>query len=225
MRSKNPEVMNAICTFVDQYYREHHASPSVNEIAQGVGVSKATSYRYLVAMNERGMLSYDGKTIVTKQVGKCTSGYFSAPVVGSIRCGDPEREEESVEEYVSLPKSIFGEGKFYILRAKGDSMVDAGIEDEDLIVIRIQDTAAVGDIVVALDEDNENTLKIFGGIDEENGEVSRQRNSSEAAHCTGRGKTRHQGPVTLAFTINQERMCSDNGNLRCTLSNLRGAEP
>lgn len=171
MRSKNPEVMNAICTFVDQYYREHHASPSVNEIAQGVGVSKATSYRYLVAMNERGMLSYDGKTIVTKQVGKCTSGYFSAPVVGSIRCGDPEREEESVEEYVSLPKSIFGEGKFYILRAKGDSMVDAGIEDEDLIVIRIQDTAAVGDIVVALDEDNENTLKTFGGIDEENGDV------------------------------------------------------
>lgn len=52
------------------------------------------------------MLSYDGKTIVTKQVGKCISGYFSAPVVGSIRCGDPEREEESVEEYVSLPKSI-----------------------------------------------------------------------------------------------------------------------
>ena len=50
-------------------------------------------------------------------------------------------------------------------------MVDAGIEDEDLIVIRIQDTVAIGDIVVALDEDNENTLKIFGGIDEENGDV------------------------------------------------------
>lgn len=171
MRRKNPEVMNAICTFVDQYYRESHVSPSVNEIAQGVGVSKATSYRYLVAMNEHGMLSYDGKTVVTKQVSKCTSGYFSAPVVGSIHCGDPEREEESVEEYVSLPKSIFGDGKFYILHAKGDSMVDAGIEDEDLIVIRIQDTVAIGDIVVALDEDNENTLKIFGGIDEENGDV------------------------------------------------------
>ena len=171
MRSKNPEVMNAICTFVDQYYREHHASPSVNEIAQGVGVSKATSYRYLVAMNERGMLSYDGKTIVTKQVGKCTSGYFSAPVVGSIRCGDPEREEESVEEYVSLPKSIFGEGKFYILHARGDSMVDAGIEDGDMIVIRMQETAAVGDIVVALDENNENTLKMYGGIDGDTGDI------------------------------------------------------
>lgn len=169
MRSKNPEVMKAICTFVDQYYREKHSSPSVNEIAMGVGVSKATSYRYLIAMDECSMLSYDGKSIITKQAGKCTSGYFSAPVVGSIRCGDPEHEEENVEEYVSLPKSIFGEGKFYILRAKGDSMVDAGIEDEDLIVIRMQETAAVGDIVVALDEDNENTLKIFGEIDENTG--------------------------------------------------------
>ena len=76
MRSKNPEVMNAICTFVDQYYREHHASPSVNEIAQGVGVSKATSYRYLVAMNERGMLSYDGKTIVTSRSANVPPGTF-----------------------------------------------------------------------------------------------------------------------------------------------------
>ena len=159
MRSKNPEVMDAICTFVDQYYRENHISPSISEIANGVDVSKATAYRYLVAMNERGMLSYNGKTIVTKQTGKCTTGYFSAPVVGSIRCGDPEQEEENVEEYVSLPRSLF------------DSMVDAGIEDEDLILIRIQDTASVGDIVVALDENNENTLKIFGGIDEENGDA------------------------------------------------------
>lgn len=171
MRSKNPEVMNAICAFVDQYYRERHVSPSLNEIAMGVGVSKATSYRYLVAMDECGMLSYNGRTIVTKQVGKCTSEYFSAPVVGSIRCGDPEHEEEHIEEYVSLPRFIFGDGNFYILRAKGDSMVDAGIEDEDLIVIRIQETAAVGDTVVALDEDHENTLKIFGGIDEGTGDA------------------------------------------------------
>ena len=171
MRSKNLEVMNAICTFVDQYYRENHASPSVNEIAKGVGVSKATSYRYLVAMNENGMLSYDGKSIITRQISKCTSDYFSAPVVGSIRCGDPELEEENVEEYVSLPKSIFGEGKFYILHARGDSMVDAGIEDGDMIVIRMQETAAVGDIVVALDENNENTLKMYGGIDGDTGDI------------------------------------------------------
>lgn len=171
MRKKSQEVMKEICTFVDRYYRERHCSPSVNEIAKGVGVSKATSYRYLVAMNESGMLSYDGKAIITNQVGKCTSGYSSAPVIGSIRCGNPEREEESVEEYVSLPQSIFGEGQLYILRAKGDSMVDAGIENEDLIVIRIQETAEVGDIVVALDENNENTLKVYAGIDVESGDA------------------------------------------------------
>ena len=171
MRIKNPEVMQAICSYVDRYYREKHTTPSTSEIAEGVGVSKATSYRYLVAMNENGMISYDGKSIITRQISKCTSDYFSAPVVGSICCGDPELEEENVEEYVSLPKSIFGEGKFYILHARGDSMVDAGIEDGDMIVIRMQETAAVGDIVVALDENSENTLKIYGGIDGDTGDI------------------------------------------------------
>lgn len=171
MRIKNPEVMQAICSYVDRYYREKHTTPSTSEIAEGVGISKATSYRYLVAMNENGMLSYDGKSIITRQISKCTSDYFSAPVVGSIRCGDPELEEENVEEYVSLPKSIFGEGKFYILHARGDSMVDAGIEDGDMIVIRMQESAAVGDIVVALDENSENTLKMYGGIDGDTGDI------------------------------------------------------
>lgn len=171
MRSKSPQRMDEISAFVDRYYRENRVSPTLSEIARAVSISKATAYRYLVAMNESGMLSYDGKTIVTKQTEKCASGYFSAPVVGSIRCGDPELEKEWVEEYVSLPISLFGEGPFYVLRAKGDSMVDAGIEEGNLLVIRQQETAEVGDVVVALDEENENTLKVFGGIDEETGEA------------------------------------------------------
>lgn len=171
MRSKSPARMDGISAFVDRFYRDNRRSPSLSEIAKAVGISRATAYRYLVAMNESGMLFYDGKTILTKQAGKCSTGYCSAPVVGSIRCGDPELEEELVEEYVSLPTSIFGEGPFYILRAKGDSMVDAGIAEGDLIVIRRQESAEVGDTVVALDEENENTLKIFGGVDEETGEA------------------------------------------------------
>lgn len=169
MRSKSPELMKEICTYVSDYYRQRRSSPSVNEIAKAVGIAKTTAYRYLVEMNERGMLSYDGHTIETPQINRCTSGYFSAPIVGSIHCGDPETEEEHVEEYVSLPESIFGKGEFYILRASGDSMVDAGIEDKDLVVIKKQDTASIGDLVVALDEDNQNTLKTFDGIDEESG--------------------------------------------------------
>ena len=169
MRSKNPEKMKEICTYVSDYYRIKRSSPSVSEIAKGVGIAKTTAYRYLVEMNEQGMISYDGHTIETPQIDKCVTGYFSAPIVGSIHCGDPETEEEHVEEYVTLPESIFGKGEFYILRASGDSMVDAGIEDNDLVVIKKQSTASVGDIVVALDEDNQNTLKTFDRIDDESG--------------------------------------------------------
>lgn len=167
MRSKNKALMDKICDFVNDYYKMYRKSPSVNEIAKGVGVAKTTSYRYLVEMNEKGIISYDGKTIETSHTDKCVSGYFSAPVVGSVRCGDPETEEESVEEYVSLPTSIFGIGEFYILRAVGDSMIDAGINENDLVLIKKQSTASEGDIVVALDENNENTLKTYAGVDEE----------------------------------------------------------
>lgn len=69
--------------------------------------------------------------------------------------------------YISLPEALFGKGQFYLLRAAGDSMEDAGISDGDLILIRKQTECEVGDIVVALDDQSENTLKIYGGIDEE----------------------------------------------------------
>lgn len=93
-------------------------------------------------------------------------GGSCAAIVGSIPCGEATSEEEYVDEYVKLPESLFGCGEFYILRARGDSMEDASIYEKDLVVIQKQETANVGDIVVALTGDNENTLKRFGGIDE-----------------------------------------------------------
>lgn len=173
MRSKRLELMDQISAYIDQYYCEKHATPSVNEIAQGVGISKATSYRYLVAMNERGMIIYDGpsRTIVTKLISKFSTGSFSAPVVGIIPCGEPETEEENIVEYVSLPVSLFGRGSFYILKADGDSMTDAGIDNGDMVVIRKQSSANVGDIVVALDEHQLNTLKLYAGVDKETGKA------------------------------------------------------
>ena len=167
MRTKSQKLMNEIGAYVDQYYNERHTVPSVNDIAKGVGVAKATAYRYLVAMNDLGMLSYDGpsRTIVTKMISKFSESTVPAPVVGAIPGGTPEEEEENIQEYVSLPVSLFGRGEFYILKATGDSMVDAGIEDGDLVVIRKQQEASIGDLVVALDESNANTLKKYGGID------------------------------------------------------------
>ncbi len=167
MRSKSPELMEKISRFTGEYYREHHTTPATREIARAVGVSPACAYNYLVAMNDRGMLSYENGVITDlPKINKTQTGYFSAPLVGSIRCGDPENEEEQVEMYVSLPEAIFGKGEFYLLRASGDSMEDAGISEGDLVLIRRQTTCRVGDIVVALDEHNENTLKRYAGIEE-----------------------------------------------------------
>ena len=83
--------------------------------------------------------------------------------------------------YVSLPEAIFGKGEFYLLRAAGDSMEDEDICDGDLVLIRKQPDCEVGDIVVALDENSENTLKVYGGIDKRTKKVI-LKYANEAVH-------------------------------------------
>ena len=166
MRSKSTELMEQISNYIGDYYRQHHSTPTTREIASAVGLSPAAGYKYLVEMDKRGMLSYESGEITNlPKISKTPTGYFSAPLVGSIRCGDPEAEEAEVEMYVSLPEALFGKGEFYLLRAAGDSMEDKDICDGDLVLIRKQSDCEVGDIVVALDENGENTLKVYGGID------------------------------------------------------------
>lgn len=160
MRSKNVDLMEQIKAFVESYYMVEYRSPSTAEIAKNLGIVKSTVYKYLIEMRERGMLSYDGKEISTEMTEKIRPNVTRAAVLGSIACGEPRFAEENIEEYVSLPESLFGKGDFYILRAKGDSMIDAGIDDGDLVVIRQQSSADDGKIVVAL-VDDEATLKRY----------------------------------------------------------------
>ena len=160
MRSKSPELMKEICTYVSDYYRIKRSSPSVSEIAKGVGIAKTTAYRYLIEMDEKGMLKYDGQSIDTKNIQRSDYKMNRAPVIGSIACGSPELTDEAFEEFVALPVALFGEGDFYVLRTHGDSMIEAGIDDGDKVVVRKQNHANAGDIVVAL-VDNETTLKTY----------------------------------------------------------------
>lgn len=169
MRSKSPELMSQICKYAEQYYLQNGHSPSTTKIAEAVGISRGTAYKYLVEMDERGMIKYDGKEIQTPVTKKVNKDISRTAIVGSIPCGTPEYEEENVEEYVSLPNAIFGKGDFFILRASGNSMIETGIDDGDLVVIRKQVSAEEGDIVVAL-VDNQNTLKRFYR-DEENKKI------------------------------------------------------
>ena len=172
MRRKDPELMQRISDYIGDYYRQNHSTPTTREISSAMGLAPATGYKYLVEMNKQGLLSYEnGEITDLPKIKKTETGYFSAPLVGSIRCGDPETEEEQVEMYVSLPVALFGKGEFYLLRAVGDSMEDEDICEGDLVLIRKQPDCEIGDIVVALDENNENTLKIYGGIDKKSKKV------------------------------------------------------
>ncbi len=152
--------MKRICEYVESYVMKHGESPSMAGIGEAIGISKATAYRYLVEMDKLGLVSYDGKGITTERTKKLNQDVVMTPLVGSVPCGTPQYEEENIEEYIALPTAIFGNGDFFALRASGDSMTEAGIDDGDLVVVRKQKDAADGDIVVAL-VDNQSTLKRF----------------------------------------------------------------
>ena len=159
MRTKNPQLIAAIESFVNAYLDEHGCSPSLQEIAEGTGMSMTNAHRYVSSMRESGALSSSGahRSIVTSGGNAKT---VRVPVLGAVACGLPKLAQENITEYVRLPVSLFGQGEFYILAANGDSMIDAGISDGDLVLIRRQDCADEGQIVVALIED-EATLKRF----------------------------------------------------------------
>ncbi|MBQ3756417.1 MAG: repressor LexA [Oscillospiraceae bacterium] len=162
MQYKKPEYFAGIERFIDEYKDMNGgASPSMKVIARGVGLSEGTVCKYLKVMREKGIVECEGhRHITTRRSRGDAQGSFQAPVVGTIACGLPILAEENIEEYVQLPVSLFGKGEFYVLRAKGDSMIDAGIDDRDLVVVRQQNTADYNQIVVALIED-EATLKRY----------------------------------------------------------------
>ncbi len=91
---------------------------------------------------------------------KTNSAMRTVAIVGSIACGPLSFAEENITEYLKLPASLFGKGEIFGLYANGDSMINAGIEDGDLVFIRKQNTAEEGQIIVALVND-ETTLKRF----------------------------------------------------------------
>ena len=133
----------------------------MREIAAEVGVNYSTVSRYLKQMRENGIIEYAGhRNITTKESRSTSSETVRVAVLGSVACGIPSFAEENIEEYVRLPIALFGSGDFYILRANGESMINAGIDDGDLVLIRQQNYADAGQIVVALMED-EATLKRY----------------------------------------------------------------
>ena len=159
MRQLNEYKLNQVMEFNLKYQQKHGFSPSFRVVMKSLGLgSPATVRRYVLALEARGLLERDSRGKIETLPELKEREVALAPLAGRIVCGQPNLSFENVEERVALPRSLFGGGELFLLRAKGDSMTEAGIEEEDLLVLRRQSTAADGEIVAA-NLEGETTLK------------------------------------------------------------------
>ena len=180
-KGKLSKRQRAIYDFICTYTDEHGYPPSVREIGAAVGLaSPSTVHMHLKVLEEMWRISRDPKkprtieVVPDKQVSEDGSAQtkivtvqedvdknaITLPLVGRVAAGIPILAEQNVEETLTLPTSIVGDASSFILRVKGESMINAGIFDGDYIVVKEQHDAHDGEIVVALIDDSA-TVKTF----------------------------------------------------------------
>ncbi len=158
MRTKDAELLTRIKDYVEDYCNNYGSGPSVREIASEFNVSRGTAQNYLAALREDGQLVMGTHNHYEEKGYGHDRETTNVAIVGAISCGPLSEAQQENRGYIRLPRSFVGPGEFFFLEAKGDSMINAGIEAGDLILVKKQSTAEDGQIVVALVE-NENTLK------------------------------------------------------------------
>lgn len=161
MRTKDQELLTVIQEFIEEYCEQNGYGPSVRAVAAEMDISVSSAQSYMSILAQTGRIKKLRKTYQSLELAYAEQNMRSVAIVGAIPCGALTACEEYIEGYIRLPESMIGQGKFYLLKAFGNSMVDANIEDDDLVLIKQQETAEVGAIVVAL-VNGENTLKRVG---------------------------------------------------------------
>jgi repressor LexA len=145
-----------IIDFIKHHGVKYGYPPTVREIGKAVGLaSSSTVHAHLANLEKYGVLKRNPakpRAIAVELLDKARQAISpnSLPLVGQVAAGQPILAEENIEEYVEVPNLCGGEEGEYILRVSGESMRDAGILEGDFVVVHRQDTAANGDIVVAL---------------------------------------------------------------------------
>ena len=174
-----------IWTFLTQYVDEHGYPPTVREIGEAVGLaSPSTVHAHLANLERAGLIKRDPtkpralelrRDPKPQPVSAAADDVHRLPLVGEIAAGGPLLAEQNIEDYLAVPEPLARGGEEFLLRVKGDSMVNAGILDGDIVVVRRQQTARDGQIVVALagldEAADEATVKRFF---RENGRVRLQ---------------------------------------------------
>ena len=165
MAGKRNDTQAKILEYIETSSHLNGYPPSVREICEATGLkSTSTVHGHLVRLEKKGLLCRTSMrpraiTVPTDHQ-KYKPDVIDVPIVGRVTAGTPILAIENIEDYISLPKSMLGEGDHYILSVCGESMIEAGIMDGDYVVVRKQATAYNGEIVVAMIED-EATVKRF----------------------------------------------------------------
>ena len=160
MKALDAERFTKIRAFIDEYYLDHHKSPTVRDIAAGTGISKTAVQRYLTDMKAHGEIEYNGRRSIETDLSRVMTDI--TPVArydSTVSCGLPTEVNVEPAEVLPLPKSLVGDGTFFILTAKGDSMTGIGVDDGDLVIVREQNTCRDGDYAVVLVDGRETLLK------------------------------------------------------------------
>ena len=159
-----------ILDFIADQLRERGYPPSVREIGEAVGLtSSSTVHAHLSTLQKQGYLRRDPTKPRAIEVRyDATSGAAierrptrHVPLVGDVAAGANVLAQENVEELLPLPEDFTGDGQLFMLRVRGESMIDAGILDGDYVVVRQQEEAERGDIVVAGIPGEEATVKTY----------------------------------------------------------------
>ena len=161
MQTKKQYLTNKLKHFIEEYYGQYGTSPTIRCIAENVGCSKSNVSIYIDYLKEQGLMEIGENGYETDVTKATDTKVVAVPKLGYVPCGPLSEEYECIDGYVRLPASFVGNAKScFLLTATGNSMIDVGINDGDLVLVRQQNEANYNDIVVALVE-NEVTLKRF----------------------------------------------------------------
>lgn len=167
MERKPTETQEQILKFIVDHIEEDGSPPTIREISGHFGYSAPTSARtHLQALAKKGyIILHEGRArgieLVTEKVQKLFWSISGIPLVGRVAAGTPILAEENIEDVLQFKGFFHQDEGLFALRVKGDSMIEAGIYENDLIIVRPQTTANIGEIVVAIIDD-EGTVKRYG---------------------------------------------------------------
>ena len=206
-----------LLSYLIDYQAEKDITPSFDEMRAAIGLaSKSGIHRLVSALEERGYIrklpnraraieilrhpgnepeAYKSSTnVITADFTPANSATVQLPLLGRIAAGTPIEALSDPSSYMDVPAGLVAGGEHFALEIVGDSMVEAGIHDGDMVIIRRSDTASSGEIVVALIEDSEATLKTFR---REAGRVALEpANSAYETRYFSTDKVRIQGRLT-----------------------------